>query len=290
VPKTLDDGFRSFIDGVTPDSDMPDVPEDFRERIMDCLNDDFGLYAFFLGGSLLSGTHLRGYDGVDYFASLDEGQLPSNSDLFLGEVGRVLGACFTDRDVTVQAPAVVVPIDPGGGRVIRVVPARLAGRTPAGHCLYAVADGLGDWMTSSPDAHSAYVEALDSDREDKLRPLIRIIKAWKRFRDVPVSSFYLELQCVTHVVGERMIVYTVDVRNVFELLWQDQFADVHDPKGISGLVPARLTYAGKKTAIARLRTALYHVSRAQEAAEAGNVEEAFVYWNRTFRGHFPAYG
>ena len=290
MPKTLDDGFRSFIDSVTPDSDMPDVPEDFRERIMDCLNDNFGLYAFFLGGSLLSGTHLRGYDGVDYFASLDEGRLPSNSDSFLGQVGHVLGACFTDRDVTVQAPAVVVPIDPGGGRVIRVVPARLAGRTPAGHYLYAVADGLDGWMTSSPDAHSAYVEALNSDREGKLRPLIRLLKAWKRFRNVPVSSFYLELQCVSHVVGERMIVYTVDVRNVLELLWQDQFADVHDPKGISGLVPARLTYAGKKTAIARLRTALYHVSRAQEAAEAGNVEEAFVYWDRTFHGHFPAYG
>jgi hypothetical protein len=51
-----------------------------------------------------------------------------------------------------------------------------------------------------------------------------------------------------------------------------------------------LTYAGKKTAVSRLRTALYHVGRAQEAAEGGNVEEAFVYWNRVFNGHFPVYG
>ncbi len=290
MPKTLDDGFRLFLDSVTPDSDMPDIPEDYRERIMDCLNDHFGLYAFFLGGSLLSGTHMRGYDGVDYFASLDDDRLPSNSDSFLAGVGRVLGECFSDRSVTVQAPAVVVPVDPDGGRVIRVVPARLAGRTRTGYRLYAVADGLDGWMTSSPDAHSAYVETVDVDLEGRLRPLIRLIKAWKRFRDVPVSSFYLELQCVAHAAGERMIVYTVDVRSVLERLWQDQFADVRDPKGISDLVPARLTYAGKKTAIARLRTALYHVSRAQEAEEVGDVEEAFVYWNRVFRGHFPAYG
>jgi len=205
-------------------------------------------------------------------------------------VGRALGECFPDRDVTIKAPAVIVPIDPNGGGVVRVVPARLAGQTPAGYRIYAVADGVDGWMTSSPDAHSTHVEVLDFELEGKLRPLIRLIKAWKRFRDVPVSSFYLELQCVAHAAGERMIVYTVDIRDVLELLWQEQFADVRDPKGISGFVPARLTYAGKKTAIARLRTALYHVNRAQEAEEVGNIEEAFVYWNRVFHGHFPAYG
>ncbi|MCP4593213.1 MAG: hypothetical protein GY842_20950, partial [bacterium] len=175
MPRTLDDGFRLFLDSLTPDSSMPDVPEDCRERIMDCLGDNFGLYAFFLGGSLLSGTHLWGYDGVDYFASLDDGRLPSNSDSFLGEVGRGLGDCFPDRDVTVKAPAIVVPIapmDPDGGRVIRVVPARLAGQTPTGYRIYAVADGLDGWMTSSPDAHSTHVEVLDYELEGKLRPLI----------------------------------------------------------------------------------------------------------------------
>jgi hypothetical protein len=87
-----------------------------------------------------------------------------------------------------------------------------------------------------------------------------------------------------------MLVYTIDLRNVLELLWNDQFADVQDPKGVSGYVPARLTYAGKKVAISRLRTALYHTGRAQEAAAEGRVGESFVYWNRVFNGHFPPYG
>jgi hypothetical protein len=286
----LGDGFRLFLDSLAPDRGMPDVPEDCRERIMDCLEDNFGLYAFFLGGSRLSDTHIRGYGGVDYFASIGSDRLPADSDSFLIGVGRALDECFPDRGVVVKAPAIVVPTDPDGGGTVRVIPARLAGRIPAGYRVYTVADGFGGWMTSSPDAHNAYIEAVDADLEGRLRPLIRLLKAWKQFRDVPVSSFYLELRCAAYAADEKMIVYTVDLRNVLELLWEDQFADVRDPKGVSGYVPARLTYAGKKTAVSRLRTALYHVSRAQEAAEEGNVEEAFVYWNRAFNGHFPAYG
>ena len=145
-------------------------------------------------------------------------------------------------------------------------------------------------MTSSPDAHGTYIEAADYDLDGKLRPLIRFLKAWKYFRQVPVSSFYLELQCAAYAAGEKMLVYTVDLRNVLEVLWKDQFADVRDPKGVSGHVPARLTYAGRKVAISKLRTALYHTNRAQESAAAGKVEESFTYWNRVFNGHFPPYG
>ena len=78
MAKTLDEGFQLFIDSLTPESSRPDVPEDCRERIMDCLEDNFGLYAFFLGGSLLSGTHIRGHVGVDYFASIDGDRLPAD--------------------------------------------------------------------------------------------------------------------------------------------------------------------------------------------------------------------
>ena len=103
-------------------------------------------------------------------------------------------------------------------------------------------------MNSSPDAHRAYVEDLDLNLDGKLRPLIRLLKAWKHFREVPISSFYLELRCVEYAFDETMIVYTVDFPNVLQVLWDDQFSDVRDPKRISGYVPARLTYAGRKAA------------------------------------------
>jgi hypothetical protein len=290
MARTLDEGFQILLDGLTPDDNRPDIPEDLLDHIRDCLSNHFGLYAFFLGGSLLRNTHLRGHGGVDYFASLDDARLSGDSDSFLDEVRRVIGECFSDKDVAARAPAIIVPVGPDDSRVIRVVPAKLDGQTKDSHQVYAVADGMGKWMKSSPDAHRAYVDTLDHDLDGKLRPLIRLLKAWKHWREVPISSFYLEMRCVEYAAGEKMIVYTVDLRNVMELLWDDQFADVQDPQGISGHVPARLTYAGKKIAISRLRTALYHTSRAQEAMEGGKVEEAFQYWNRVFNGHFATYG
>ena len=45
---------------------------------------------------------------------------------------------------------------------------------------------------ASPDAHNAYVASIDTKFGGKVKPLIRFIKAWKYFRDVPISSFYLE--------------------------------------------------------------------------------------------------
>jgi len=73
-------------------------------------------------------------------------------------------------------------------------------------------------------------------------------------------------------------------------LWDDQYADVHDAKGIAGRVPARLTRPDKKAAISKLKTILYHTGRAQEAKAEGDVKEAFVHQNRVFKGRFPAYG
>jgi len=287
LAKTLDEGFQLFLDSLLSNDSRPAVSE-HREIIRECLDSEFGVYAFFLAGSFLSDTNIRGYGGVDYFVSIGEDSIPDDSNVLLDQVEQALAACFLG--VVTRAPAVEVPFGAGESEVIRVVPARLAGQTGDGHRLYAVADGMGGWMSSSPDAHRAYVEDLDLNLDGKLRPLIRLLKAWKHFREVPISSFYLELRCVEYAFDEKMIVYTVDFPNVLQVMWDDQFSDVHDPKRISGYVPARLTYADRKVAISRLRTALYHTSRAQEAAAAGDVEEAYVYWNRVFNGRFPAYG
>jgi hypothetical protein len=238
----------------------------------------------------LNGKSIRGRSSLDYFASIDDGSIPDDSASLLAEVGRVLGERFPNTGVAVRSTSVVTPSGADGSEAIRVVPARLAGQTRDGYRVYEVADGAGGWMRSSPDGHSAYIAAVDHELDGKLRPLIRLLKAWRHFRDVAVSTFYLELRCTVYASGEKMIVYSVDLHNVLELLWDDQFGDVYDLEGVSGRVSARLARADRKAAISLLRTALYHISRAEETATEGNMEEAFRYWNRVFDGHFPAYG
>ena len=100
---------------------------------------------------------------------------------------------------------------------------------------------------------------------------------------------YVELRCTEYAWGEKTIVYSFDLYSLLKSLWEHQLADVHDPQGLLGRVPAWPAGADKETALSRLRSALYHAERAQETAARGETEEAFRYWNGVFNGHFPAY-
>ena len=73
-------------------------------------------------------------------------------------------------------------------------------------------------MKSSPDAHNSYVRKIDQSLSNRVKPLVRFIKAWKYFRDVPISSFYLELRIAKYASGESLIVYATDVERVFRYL------------------------------------------------------------------------
>lgn len=288
--KVLDEAFRLLLDQLTPADGESDAVRHHRERIKEYLDSEFGLYAFFRGGSFHNGTSIRGYSNVDYFASIDHDRIADVSTLFLSEVREALETRFPNVGVAMRAPAIVVPCGAEGNEALSVIPAKLVGQTGDGHRIYEIADGADGWMKASPDAQSAYIAAIDSRLEGKLKPLIRFLKAWKHFRDVDISPFYLELRCTEYASGEKTIVYSFDLHNVFKLLWDLQLADMQDPQGILGHVSAWPAGADKETALSKLRTALYHTERAQETAAKGESEETFRYWNSVFNGHFPAYG
>ncbi|HDQ72470.1 MAG TPA: hypothetical protein ENN19_10280 [Chloroflexi bacterium] len=287
--KTLEDGFQRFLERITPDVGTVRLDWDYQAKIEDCLDRYFGLYAFFLGGSYFYGTSIRGYSNVDFLASLGEGRLPDDSISCLTLVKQTLDEQLPGVQAEVQAFAVSILAGEDTRRRVRIVPAKLTGQTSLGHRVYTVPDGTGGWMTSSPDARRAIIETVDGDLEGKLAPLIRLVKAWKYFRRVPISSFYLELRCTQYAAHERMLVYSVDFGRVLQEIWDDQFGEIKDMRGIAGTVASRLARADKKVAVSRLRTALYHVSRAQDATSAGDMEETFLYWNRVFKGRFPSY-
>ena len=98
-------------------------------------------------------------------------------------------------------------------------------------------------MRSSPDAHNAYVRKGDGDLGNKVKPLIRFIKAWKYYQNVPISSFYLELRVAKYAEGESSIIYDMDVKRVFSHLDSIDLANMQDPMGISGSISPCATQA-----------------------------------------------
>lgn len=290
MPKTVEEGFRVFHGWLTPTLGESKAAKSHRASIKACLEKNFEITRFFRTGSFGNGTSIRGYSDVDYFASIPRKNLRQNSDATLRMVRDALHARFPGTGVVVRTPAVLVPFGLDASESTEVVPADFIRKDRAGHHVYEIADWASGWMKSSPDAHNAYVADVNSKLGNKLKPLVRFLKAWKFYRSVPISSFYLELRVAKYASTENAIIYPIDVKNILRRLWDSQLAAIRDPKGVSGYIYPCSTDAKKADALSKLETALIRAEKACKSESAGEISDAFYWWNLVFAERFPAYG
>ena len=170
------------------------------------------------------------------------------------------------------------------------MPADFKKRVDNKYRIYDIANSSGGWKKSSPDAHNAYVTSINVKFDKKIKPLVRFIKAWKYLRNVPISSFYLELRVAKYASGEKSIIYSIDVLRILKKLLDLKLAAIQDPMGISGYIIACSTESKREDALSKLETALIRAVKAMEAEKEGNISDAFYWWNLVFNDKFPAYG
>lgn len=288
MPRTVDEGFRDFHSKLTPSAAETEAAKSHRASIETRLKRDFGLRRFARIGSFGNGTSISGYSDVDYLASLARDTLTSDSNYSLGKVRNSLDDRFPNTGVRVSCPAVVVPFGTTKSETTEVVPADYVGEA-SGHSVYEIADCSGGWMRASPDAHNAYVAQINEKLGSKVKPLIRFIKAWKCFREVPISSFYLELRVAKYASGEQSIIYDMDVKRCLCQLRDCNLAAMQDPMGVSGYISACKTQALWEDAMSKLDTAATRAEKAREEAENGNIADAFEWWRKLFNNEFPSY-
>ena len=288
MPRTVDEGFRDFLVKLTPSSGETSAAAKHRQSIEQCIRTHFGLSRFWRTGSFGNGTSISGYSDVDYMASLPTKNLKQNSTSSLTELRNALAARFPNTGVRSACPAVVVPFGTSRKEATEVTPAGYVA-TSGGYSVYDIPDCDGGWMKSSTDAHNGYVRGVDKSLSNKVKPLVRFIKAWKYFREVPVFSFYLELRVAKYASGESSILYAIDVERVFRELQRIGLSKILDPMGVSGYVSPSRTEAQLKDAKSKLATALSRAGKANAAEESGNIKEAFYWWNLLFDGKFPSY-
>lgn len=287
--RTVHQGFVDFEKKLTPTSGESDAAKNHRASIEACLKSNFEMTRFFRTGSFGNGTSISGYSDVDYFAEIPTGNLNANSTTALRQVRDALDKRFPNTEVRVSCPAVLVPFGTDAKESTEVTPAYYVEDTEDEHKVYEIPDCSDDWMKSSPDAHNAYVREVNEDLGGKVKPLIRFIKAWKYYRYVPISSFYLELRVTKFVEGQSSITYDEDVKRVFAHLDTIGLANMQDPMGISGYISPCSTDAKLEDAKSKLSTALTRARKAYEARLKGNIEEAFSWWDLLYGGNFPSY-
>jgi hypothetical protein len=289
MPRSIDEGFRDFLSNLTPSDSESSAAKSHRASIEACLKANFDLKRFFRVGSFGNGTSISGYSDVDYFASIPRTKLQQNSSTTLTKVRDALANRFPNTGVRVNCPAVVVPFGTVAKESTEVVAADYVRETTGNHSVYEIPNCSDGWMESSPEAHNAYVRRIDAKLSSKVKPLIRFIKAWKFYQNVPVSSFYLELQVARYADGESSILYSTDVKRLLCWLDSNGLPKMQDPMGISGYISPCKTSAQLDDAKSKLATAATRATKAIDAESAGKISDAFDWWRLLYNNQFPSY-
>ena len=286
MAKTLDEGFRLFLSWLTPTSTETQAAKNHRKSINDCLVANLGMTNFFRTGSFGNGTSISGHSDVDYFAVIPTGNLNEASNRSLDELTSILDDRFPNTRVRLDCPAVVGADD---SETTEVVPVNFVGQNKYKLDNYEMPNGANGWMISSPDTHNTFVKQVDDKLSGKVKPLIRFVKAWKYFNEVPISSFYLEMFVATYASTEQSIVYHIDLKNCFALLKKVNLSPISDPTGISANLSASKDFVSTILARDAITAAVIRTDAACSCETAKDTARAFMQYSVLFNDQFPGY-
>jgi hypothetical protein len=287
MAKTAAEGFTTFLGWLTPSESEREKASRHRTSIESKLKDKFGLHRMYESGSFRHGTGVSGKSDVDYIASLKSDR-PMHGFSALSSVRAALLERFPTTPIYVRAPAVVVDFG-GGAERVEVIPSYMIDKIN-GYMKYYIPGVTTSWMQSTPEAHLAYVnESNTMPGKGYAKGMARLAKAWKYYRNVPISSFYLEMRAAAYVRGESYIKYYMDLYYFLKSLQDKGLAAMTDPTGATGYIQSCSSDANKEDALSKLDTAVTRAKKAYDAVETGDLKAAFAQWNLLFSSEFPSY-
>ncbi|WP_158787280.1 nucleotidyltransferase [Granulicella sp. L46] len=288
---SVDAGFGELIETIRAKQGEVESAAGHRASIDAKLRSVFGSTALFRTGSFGNGTNVAGYSDVDYFAVIPVENLKADSAITLDEVATALRDRFPFTDIRINGPAVKVPFGLDGAEATEIVPVHHTGFTKLGFRQFDMPDGKGGWKFSAPESHNAYVSAVDDKFSGKAKLLIRLLKAWKYYKNVPLKSFYLEIVTAAYASAEKAIVYQLDIPRVMRLLLQNGVTRVRDPRFPNDemwLDPCA-TETQRKEIAEHLKRAVDWAEEAWVSEVANDMEEAFDRWDLVYNWEFPTY-
>ncbi len=288
MARTVNEGFEEFLKRLTPTEAERSAGANHRASVRAALENNLEIYNFFESGSFSHGTGVRGFSDIDAFVSLKASK-PLSSYMALNWVKDVLSKRFPLTTVVIRRPAVVVRFG-NGYETWEIIPAFITGKGGKDQFIYDIPGPTPgeSWIDSAPKEHLKYVNLCnEKPSKGKAKSLARLIKAWKYYNSVPISSFYLEMRCAQHVSRQSAYVHVWDVCEILENLERHQLAAMIDPMGATGPIYPCSSDANRREALSKLSTAASRARRALEADRAGYTTTAFTNLDLLFGGRFP---
>lgn len=289
MARTVNEGFGEFLKRLTPTNVERESGARHRATVKAALEAKLTVNSFFETGSFSNGTGVRGHSDIDVLVNVGNSK-PASSYTALTWVKDALAARFPNTSVIVRNPAVVVGFA-SGYETWEVIPGFMTSRGGKGQYVYDIpGPNTGSaWIDSAPKEHLSYVNSCNaSPNKGNAKGLARLIKAWKYYCNVPISSFYLEMRCAQHVSTLETYVHIWDVCQVLESLNSLKLAAMNDPSDATGRIYAYSSDAKATVALSKLNTAASIARKALDAYRADDSATTFYYLDLLFGGHFPA--
>jgi hypothetical protein len=289
MARSVGEAFDVFLTRLTPTEAQRKAGAGHRASIKAALDARLEAGNFFETGSFKHGTGVRGHSDIDALVSIRSDR-PASSYTALESVKSALSARFPNTPVVIRRPAVAVRFG-SGYETWEVVPGFMTLRGKTGQYVYDIPSATvgGGWIDSAPQEHLSYVnECNQNPSKGNAKALTRLIKAWKYFRHVPISSFYLEMRCAQYVKSISTYVHVWDVCLILERLHGHQLAAMNDPRQAAGRIHACSSDATRSEALSKLLTAATRARKALDAHLAEKPADAFYYLDQLFGGQFPA--
>lgn len=258
---TASQHLEGLVSSWTPPAGYFEAHRQHRTGIQASLELRCGIHRMFETGSLRQGTAIRLYADADYFAVMKGPRLTADTVLY--QVKSALHETYKHTPIEVRKPAVKCRFA-GGSQTVEVVPA-FADITGG----YWIPDPHGGWMKSHPSDHNAYVNEQNESPSGAAKKLARLAKLWKYRRQVPISSFYLEMRAAKYMNSQQYWVPYWDLHDFLNWLYAIELADMNDPTGLGARISACSSDYNRSVALSKLATAVGRAERAMNAARAG---------------------
>jgi hypothetical protein len=287
MARSVAEGFEVLLQRLTPLESQRAAAAAHRSRVETSLKKRLTVSTMWETGSFHHGTGVRHYSDVDVLASIGGGK-PGTSDTALVWVKSALTASFPTTIVRISRPAVVAEFA-GGDETWEVIPGFIKSMS-GDKIVYDIPGPSSGWIDSAPKEHLDYVNEcnMKSGVKGGAKKLARLVKAWKYYNNVPISSFYLEMRAVQHVAKQDSFICIWDLCSLLEDMDSHQLAGMNDPKQASGRIYPCSSDAKKIDALSKLNTAATRVRKALDAQQKENIDTAFHYLDLLFGGKFPA--
>jgi hypothetical protein len=286
MARTVSEGFDVFLERLTPLPSQLSAAAAHRSRVETSLKNALSVLAMRETGSFHHGTGVRHYSDVDVLVSIGNDK-PGTSDTALSWVKNALSASFPTTTVRISRPAVVVEFA-SGTETWEVIPGFLKSSDPS--VLYDIPGPASGWIDTAPTAHLDYVNECNQKQGVKgaTKKLARLVKAWKYYCSVPISSFYLEMRAAEHMATQSSFIAVWDICRLLEKLRDHSLAAMNDPKQRTGRFHPCSSDYRKTEALSKLNTAATRARKALDADNDHRPDDAFYYLDLLFGGKFPA--